>query len=256
MTDEWSSEPLKSAVWDRKLADNDSARCTAHRSKNGARCRKFAIAGSTVCRTHGGAAKQVRNAARARLQNASDRMARELLRMASDDNVSDAVKLKAITEALDRGGLSAKTEVEITARPYETIMDGLAEIQSGSRAEYRRSQGLLDTPTALAVDANAPIDAEVFDAEPDGGEFAARIASGERFVDTQGESWPGGEHATGEPLGDDLGPVNPFGGPLGPTGPAAAGMMTLEDAVAAQAEIRRAAARMPAQRALPPGRST
>jgi hypothetical protein len=106
----------------RKLADNDAQRCTAHR-KNGERCRKFAIAGSKVCRTHGGAAKQVQQAARARLANAADRMARELLKMAVDENVSDSVKLAAIKDALDRGGLGAKTEVEITAKPYETILD-------------------------------------------------------------------------------------------------------------------------------------
>jgi flavin reductase (DIM6/NTAB) family NADH-FMN oxidoreductase RutF len=51
---------------------------------------------------HGGAASQVRNAARIRLVNAADRMARELLRMAVDEKVSDSVKLAAIKDTGSR----------------------------------------------------------------------------------------------------------------------------------------------------------
>jgi len=40
--------------------------------------------------------------------------------MTADDNVSDSVKLAAIRDALDRGGLGVKTEIELSARPYET----------------------------------------------------------------------------------------------------------------------------------------
>ncbi len=64
-------------------------------------------------------------------------MARELLKMAVDENVSDAVKLAAIRDALDRAGLSAKTavSVEIAPKPWEVIFD---DITGGSRAESRR----------------------------------------------------------------------------------------------------------------------
>ena len=102
--------PMERTVWDRKLADHENQRCTAHR-KNGERCRKFAISGSNVCRNHGGAAKQVQRAARARLANAADRMARELLKMAEDENVSDSVKLAAIKDALDRMGAGASSRM-------------------------------------------------------------------------------------------------------------------------------------------------
>ena len=64
--------------------------------------------------------------------------------MATDDNVADSVKLTAIRDALDRGGVVAKTAVEvgISVKPYEAILD---RMESGSRAEFRRSQGIEDS---------------------------------------------------------------------------------------------------------------
>jgi hypothetical protein len=77
--------------------------------------------------------------------------------MATDANVSDSVKLAAIRDALDRAGLNPKAAVEIgvSLRPYEQILDDLVSIESSSRAEWRRRQGIPDDsenypPPALA----------------------------------------------------------------------------------------------------------
>ncbi len=119
-------------------------RCTAHR-KNGDQCKNAARHGTNVCDFHGAKAPQVKRKARERLEEASDRLARELLRMATDPNVSESVRLSAIKDALDRGGVSAKTAVEVEVgppKPYEQILDGLDVIESGSRAEFRRLRGI------------------------------------------------------------------------------------------------------------------
>lgn len=101
-------------------------RCKAHK-KDGSQCSNPAIRGGTVCRFHGGAAKHVKMAARARLENAADRMAQELLGMAIDPDISSAVKLSAIRDALDRAGLKAPNEVVLSqgTAPYEEIFDSI-----------------------------------------------------------------------------------------------------------------------------------
>ncbi len=81
---------------------------------------------------------QVKRKAKQRLEEAADRMARELLKMALNENVSDSVKLAAIKDALDRAGLNAKTEIEIgvSTKPFEMIFE---HIESGSRAGTGRN---------------------------------------------------------------------------------------------------------------------
>lgn len=101
-------------------------RCVAHR-KNGDRCKNAAIKGATVCRYHGGAAKHVKAAARARLENAADLMAKELLKIALTAD-SEGVALAAVKDALDRAGLKAPAEVVLSqgeTKPYETVFDSI-----------------------------------------------------------------------------------------------------------------------------------
>jgi hypothetical protein len=56
---------------------------------------------------------------------------------------------------LDRGGLGAKAEIEITAKPYEQIFEAMEA--GGSRAEYRRSIGIEDEPKLIPNDAQAAL---------------------------------------------------------------------------------------------------
>lgn len=146
-------------------------RCTAHR-KTGDRCKNVARLGTNVCDFHGAKAPQVKRKARQRIEEAADRMACELLRMAIDDKVADSVKLAAIRDALDRAGLAARTAVEVEVgplKPWEQIMSGLTELEGGSRAEFRRSRGIPDSSDTGrssgegAGETLAPIDAEVLD---------------------------------------------------------------------------------------------
>ena len=151
--------------------DPSPRRCKAHSSRTGEPCKLPPVKGSNVCRSHGGAAPQVKAKARQRIEDAADRMARELLKMATDDHVVDSVKLSAIRDALDRAGLAAKNAVEVEVgppKPYEAIFDS---IEAGPRAEYRRSRGIRDDsnpppalaepPRELPAAEGEPIDAEI-----------------------------------------------------------------------------------------------
>jgi hypothetical protein len=116
-------------------------RCTAHSSRTGEQCKNVAIKGHNVCRYHGGAAKQIKQAAQTRLDNAAEVMAKQLLGIAMSAD-SEAVKLAAVKDALDRTIGKAPTTVEIgPTKPYEELFEGIA---SGTRAESRRARGVPD----------------------------------------------------------------------------------------------------------------
>ncbi|MBU8819070.1 hypothetical protein KL864_24560 [Mycolicibacterium goodii] len=95
-------------------------------------------------------------------------MAKELLRIAVDADVSDAVKLNAIKDALDRAGLKAPTQVEVEVgppKPYEGILEGIAPT---TRAESRAARGVPDESRALpsgVLRSGRPFEGEIVDAE-------------------------------------------------------------------------------------------
>ena len=78
---------------------------------------------------------------------ATDRLARQLLNMTSDPTVAEPVKLAAIRDALDRGGVSAKTavSVEVSTKPFEMVFDAII---SGPREEPGALAGLPELDAA------------------------------------------------------------------------------------------------------------
>ena len=103
----------------------DGNQCVRIKS-NGERCQKPPIMGATVCRFHVGAAAHVKRAAKARLENAADRLARQLLGMAEDPDMPPAVS-SAIKRSLDRAGLNARQAHEVTVglKPWEQVLEGV-----------------------------------------------------------------------------------------------------------------------------------
>ncbi|MEE3848973.1 hypothetical protein VZC37_01420 [Gordonia sp. LSe1-13] len=155
----------KEVVWGDGRTPNPDRVCTA-RKTNGQPCTRIAIAGGNVCPAHGGLAPHIQAKARARLQDASDRMARRLLRFTDDENVPPAVQLAATRDALDRAGLSAKTAVEVEVGPNKGFQDILnAMMAGGSRAESRSRRGVTDEPAQddWIAQELAVVDAEVVD---------------------------------------------------------------------------------------------
>ena len=75
-------------------------------------------------------------------------------------------------DALDRGGVSAKSSVAVEVgppKPYEQILEGLDSVEAGSREDFRRSQELKDNAVERAAlspaaqqDFSVPIEADVF----------------------------------------------------------------------------------------------
>src|SRR5438876_7944095 len=85
------------------LAANKTPRCSARSSRTGQPCKKAAITGMRVCRTHGGAAPQVRDAARLRMVFLLDPGLKRLASILKHGDDSHA--LAAIKVVLDRNEL-------------------------------------------------------------------------------------------------------------------------------------------------------
>lgn len=137
----------------RKDGKPRSTRRCSRVMKNGERCKKAPIYGGTVCSKHGGRAPHIKAAAKRRIDEALDRAAEALLGMALDDpNMPQSVKLSALKDVLDRGGLSPQQAMQITheLKPYEAV---LQKIHRGPRPGSEIEPEIID---AEIVEDDAP----------------------------------------------------------------------------------------------------
>lgn len=124
------------------------AKCAAH-NRFGQPCKNAPIGGGSVCRSHGGSAPQVRRAAEERLLVNVDVLMQELLRIALCAE-SEAVRLAAVRDALDRAGVGRNREVDVVVKPWQDNIHDLL---------------IIDLPDVTYQDGDDVVDGEVV--EPD-----------------------------------------------------------------------------------------
>ena len=86
----------------------NARRCSADSSRTGLPCRKAAVRGLAVCRTHGGSSRSARQAAQLRLAVLVDPaidILTKVLRPSRGEKFSPALGLAAAKVVLDRAGL-------------------------------------------------------------------------------------------------------------------------------------------------------
>lgn len=203
--DPWNSEPMKpSELRTEQLKGNQERRCSAHSSRTGERCRKWAVRGTQpgVCATHGANAPQVKRAARQRLEEAADRMAAHLLGLAENAS-SEAIQLGATNSALDRAGLKAPSEVLLSQsdpKPYEQVFE---EIGTSTRAESRATRGVTKS-----------------DSEPSGYDVVAGKGTADGHRETLGSGFQAEAGGWGSADGNLSSPASAFAADSAPGGDA------------------------------------
>ena len=181
--------------------------------------------------------------------------------MTTDPNVADPVKLAAIKDALDRGGLAAKNAVSVEvglSKPFERVFDS---IMAGPRDPKKPPALAIEDDTAPAIEPNGEILGE-FDDDPEPDEIeddplrihrerereSAEIVDVEvvaaGYTDEIMSGSPGTATLDQDQSQPDEHTVPPFG-PLGMNGPVGSGLMSITEANEAVAEMRaRQAARI------------
>lgn len=147
--------------WATRKPEVAARRCHVTK-KDGEQCGKVAMDGQRVCGTHGGRAPQAK-AARRRLDEAADRMAKQLLGIAESAE-SEAVKLAAVRDALDRAGLKPPTQVEVGPKapePWEQLLGDVAHVTKTQHEAMKRGEYI----PAPADPPALPPAVEVVDAE-------------------------------------------------------------------------------------------
>lgn len=101
----------------------EPVQCHAH-NRHGEPCKNHAMHGQNVCNKHGGKAKQNLIAAERRLASKADVLMKELIRIATSAE-SEAVRLAAVRDALDRIGIGTNRALEVTVAPWSENIEGL-----------------------------------------------------------------------------------------------------------------------------------
>lgn len=112
---------LKARVDPMSPPDPLEGKCKAT-NRQGRRCGKYAIPGGTVCRMHGGAAPQVKNAAEARLR-ALEMPAIDRIAQLIDQKEFPSVAYQASRDVLDRLRGRPTEHVEATVTSISSLSD-------------------------------------------------------------------------------------------------------------------------------------
>jgi hypothetical protein len=146
-------------------------RCEGH-YKTGEQCRREAIPGSNVCRTHGGASPHVMAAAAARIQNTADEAVKVLHAILTDPTADDRDKILVAKDFLDRAGLVPTNKVllgVVTDDPVERLFRDLLADPAGlldpGTTLYTPSAEVLALNRAQQVLDDGPDFADVVEAE-------------------------------------------------------------------------------------------
>lgn len=165
------------------LDANRASRCVAHK-KDGERCKKSAIKGGKVCRSHGGAAPQVQRSARERFNDLVDPMiniAHRLVEDAANGKLSASEQLQLAKFIADRTGfipgkvvsVDGPASWELTLQQIiTTVPEDLAEQIEAAKANGYPQPSLEDV-----------MDAEVVDEEDDPRSSLPRIVPPKSSVD-------------------------------------------------------------------------
>ena len=109
-------------------------RCQAMSKQTGAQCGNKAIPGGTVCRFHGGGARQVRNRARLNLLELVDPAIATLAReMATAEASTD--RQRAANSILDRAGVVRRVDGTPLVDAQEYLIKQLIAIRDGQAQE-------------------------------------------------------------------------------------------------------------------------
>ena len=114
---------------------SDKPKCKAT-NHDGNPCGNHPLKGTTVCRYHGGSAPQVKQKAMERILAAADPAAAELIRIAKEGE-SEAVRVRAITDLLDRAGVGEAKKLAVEMG----IVWSPPTVEEAERAELALEEG-------------------------------------------------------------------------------------------------------------------